>query len=60
MKIFKVKATEAWEWEFEIEAESKEELEERLEDEFSELCSTDDATNYENVWTIEEVKNNDN
>lgn len=57
MMIFKVKATEVWEWEFEIEAESKEELEERLEDEFSELCSTDDATNYENDWTIEEVEN---
>lgn len=57
MMIFKVKATEVWEWEFEIEAESKEELEERLEDEFSELCSTDDATNYENDWTIEEAVN---
>ena len=53
---FKVKAKETWEWEFEIEAKSKEELEERLEDEFTELCSIDDATNYENDWTIEEVK----
>lgn len=55
--IFKVKAKEVWEWEFEIEAESKEALEERLEDEFTELCPTDDATNYENDWTIEEVEN---
>lgn len=54
--IFKVKATEVWEWEFEIEAESKEALEERLEDEFSELCPTDDATDYNNDWIIEEVK----
>lgn len=56
MKPFKVKAQEIWEWEFEIEAESKEKIERLLEDEFSELCSTDDATNYENDWTIEEVK----
>lgn len=54
--IFKVKAQEIWEWEFEIEAESKEELERLLEDEFSELCPSEDATDYSNDWTIEEVK----
>ena len=56
MKTFKVKAREIWEWEFEIEAESKEELEEQLEDEFSELCPSDDTTDYNNEWTIEEVQ----
>ena len=53
---FIVKANEVWEWEFEIEAESEEELEERLEDEFSELCPTGEATDYNQDWTIEEVK----
>ena len=54
---FKVKAKETWGWEFEIEAESEEELEERLEDEFSELCPTEEATDYNQDWTIEEVNN---
>lgn len=57
MKTFKVKAKELWEWEFEIEAESEAELEAQLNDEFSELCSTDDATDYSNDWTITEVEN---
>ena len=57
MKTFKVKAKELWEWEFEVEAESKEELEAQLYDEFSELCPTDDATDYNNDWTITEVEN---
>lgn len=53
---FIVKAKEVWEWEFEIEAESEKQLEELLEDEFSELCPSEEATDYNNDWTIEEVK----
>lgn len=55
MKPFKVKAQEIWEWEFEIEAESKEELEAQLNNNFSELCPTEDATDYNQDWTITEV-----
>lgn len=53
---FRVKAKEVWEWEFEIEAESKEELKERLEEEFSELCPSEEASDYNRDWTIKEVK----
>ena len=57
MKTFRVKAKEVWEWDFEIEAESKEELEERMYNEFVELCDCEDAINNEQDWTIVEVEN---
>lgn len=56
MKTFRVKAKEVWKWDFEIEAESKEELEERMYNEFVELCDTDSATDWDKDWLIKEVK----
>ena len=53
---FKVRAEEVWKWEFEIDAESKEELENRMYEEFVELCDCEDAIDEEQNWTIEEVK----
>lgn len=56
MKTFRVKAKEVWKWDFEIEAESKEELENRMYEEFVELCDMDSATDWDKDWTIKEVK----
>ena len=56
MKTFRVKAKEVWKWDFEIEAESKEELENRMYEEFVELCDMDSVTDWDKDWTIKEVK----
>ena len=53
---FRVRAKETWLWEQEFEAENKETLEDKINEEFTELFDTENSYDYEQDWTIEEVK----
>ena len=55
MKTYKIKATETITWEIELQANSKEEIEEKLEDEWTELFDFEFSNDYQRDYEIEEL-----
>lgn len=55
MKTYKIKATETITWGIELQANSKEEIEEKLEDEWTELFDFEFSDDYQRDYEIEEV-----
>ena len=52
----RVRAKETGVWEQECEAENKETVEDKINEEFTELFDNENSYDYEQDWTIEEVK----
>lgn len=57
MKTYKIKATETTTWEIELQANSKEEIEQKLEDEWTELFDFECSDDYQQDYEITEVTN---